>query len=71
MVSAAARASDTVRSTPVPGITGRPAADMVSFSRALSPSRSILSGEGPMNTRPFFRHRSAKPGFSERKPYPG
>ena len=38
------------------------------ISTALSLSRSIFSGSGPMNTRPFFRHRRAKWAFSDRNP---
>ena len=55
----------------MPGITARPFSPMTSLSLALSLSCSMLSGVGPMNTRPFFRHRAAKWAFSDRNPYPG
>ena len=44
---------------------------MACLALTLSPIRRMVSGRGPMNTKPLFSTRSAKSAFSDRKPYPG
>ena len=51
-----------------PGTTGTPALIMACLALTLSPIRRMVSGRGPMNTKPLFSTRSAKSAFSDRKP---
>ena len=44
------------------------AAIMACLALTLSPMVRMLSGRGPMNTKPLFSTRSAKSAFSDRKP---
>ena len=56
-------------SAPVdPGTQGTPALVIAIFALTLSPMRRMVSGRGPMKTKPLFSTRSAKSAFSERKP---
>ena len=50
---------------------GTPTSSASSLEAILSPSRSMTSGEGPMNTMSMSRHRRANSAFSETKPQPG
>ena len=68
IASAASRISSSVRGPAVPGTSGTAAARISAFADALSPSRSITSGEGPTNTRSLSAQARAKAGFSARKP---
>ena len=68
IASAASRISSSDAAPSVPGTSGTPAARISAFADALSPSRSITSGEGPTNTRSFSAHARAKAGFSARNP---
>ena len=52
-------------------MTGTPAAVMVLRAAALSPIRSMLSGDGPMNLMPCSRQRRLNAERSARNPYPG
>jgi hypothetical protein len=51
-----------------PGTQGTPAAFIASLALTLSPIRRMVSGRGPMNTKPLFSTRSPKSAFSDRKP---
>jgi hypothetical protein len=44
---------------------------MIALAADLSPMARIASGGGPTKTSPARAQASAKPAFSERKPYPG
>jgi hypothetical protein len=69
IVRAIAIASSLSASVPsLPGSSGRPAAFIVARATALSPILRIISGVGPMNTKPHEAHTSAKCAFSDRKP---
>ncbi len=52
----------------VAGITGTPADVARSRAVTLLPSRRMISGVGPMNSRPTSAQASANVGFSDRKP---
>ena len=47
---------------------GIPALSAVALASSLFPMRAMVSGRGPMKTRPAFSQASANSGFSERKP---
>ena len=69
MSSAIDCASSTVMTgSTVPGSRGSPAFDIRSRAVALSPTRSMTSGFGPMKVMPSSVQISAKYGSSERKP---
>ena len=51
-----------------PGVTGTPAAVIVARAAALSPMRSMLSGDGPMNLMPCSRQRRLNSARSARNP---
>ena len=51
-----------------PGVTGTPAAVIVARAAALSPMRSMDSGDGPMNLMPCSRHRRLNSARSARNP---
>ena len=51
-----------------PGIQGMPAAFIALIASILSPIMRIVSGRGPMKTKPLFSTRSAKSAFSDRNP---
>ena len=55
----------------MPGTIGTPAASMRRRASTLSPMARMLAPLGPMKTRPAASQASAKPAFSDRKPYPG
>ena len=52
----------------LPGTHGTPAAFMVALALALSPMRSIISGEAPMNLIPCSSHIFEKRAFSDKNP---
>src|SRR5688572_5060472 len=54
-----------------PGITGHLTLFAVAFARDLSPSRVIVSAEGPMKFTPQLLQIEAKLAFSLKNPYPG
>ena len=60
----AASSVDTIR----PGVTGTPASTAVCRAASLLPSRSIVSGGGPTNTRPAAMTARANAAFSLRNP---
>ncbi|SIN10305.1 Uncharacterised protein [Mycobacteroides abscessus subsp. abscessus] len=67
--SAKARAWAASSSGPsVPGASGAPAARAISRARILSPSASMVSGEGPIHRRPAAITARAKPADSARNP---
>jgi hypothetical protein len=51
-----------------PGTQGTPAFVMAALALTLSPISRIVSGRGPMKTKPLFSTFSAKSAFSDRKP---
>ena len=51
-----------------PGTTGTPAFCIAILALTLSPIIRMVSGRGPMKTKPLFSTRSAKSAFSDRKP---
>ncbi|KAG1291753.1 hypothetical protein G6F57_023778 [Rhizopus arrhizus] len=51
-----------------PGTTGTPASIMARLALTLSPIRRMVSGRGPMKTKPLFSTRSAKSAFSDKNP---
>ena len=66
---AIARASSSSVMTPFePGTQGMPASSASARAAALSPTRSMVSAEGPMNSTWDARQTSAKCAFSERNP---
>ena len=68
-LSVKARAASSVRTgSAVPGTIGTPADAAILRAATLSPSASIASGDGPMNTMPASRHLRAKEARSERRP---
>ena len=72
MRSAWTRAAATSATGPLlHAAIGTPTSSASFFEAILSPSRSITSGDGPMNTMPSWRHMRAKSDFSETKPQPG
>ena len=52
----------------MPGTSGMPLSFMTRLAKALSPTRDITSGLGPMNVMLSSAQISAKSGSSERKP---
>ena len=68
IVAADSRIASKDAASSVPGTSGMPAARISRFASALSPSRSITSGDGPMKTRSFSAQARANAGFSARKP---
>jgi hypothetical protein len=65
-MSSASRTELTVSS--VPGTRGMPLSRITRLAMALSPTRAITSGLGPMNVIPLSAQISAKYGSSERNP---
>ncbi|STB71802.1 Uncharacterised protein [Chromobacterium violaceum] len=51
-----------------PGTQGTPASIIACLADTLSPIMRMVSGRGPMNTKPDCSTRSAKSAFSDRKP---
>jgi hypothetical protein len=51
-----------------PGTQGTPACCMARMADTLSPISRMVSGLGPMKTKPERSTRSAKSAFSDRKP---
>ena len=51
-----------------PARTARRPLFMACLALTLSPIMRMVSGRGPMNTKPLFSTRSAKSAFSDRKP---
>ena len=65
-------ASSTEETAPSePGMTGTPAAFMVSLALALSPSMAMDSGDGPMKVMPLSMQSCANSALSDKKPKPG
>ena len=54
-----------------PGTVGTPASFIVALAEALSPIRSIISGDAPINLIPCSAQIFENLAFSERNPYPG
>ena len=69
MASAARSAAFKSAAAPSePGVTGTPAARMISRAAALEPAFRMLSPEGPMKVSPAAAQASANSAFSLRKP---
>ncbi len=68
IVSAAARNASRSPVGVTEGATGTPCARAKSRAEILSPISRIVSGSGPMKTRPACLTAAAKRAFSERKP---
>jgi hypothetical protein len=51
-----------------PGTIGMPALAIAILALTLSPISRIVSGRGPIKTKPLFSTFSAKSAFSDRKP---
>ena len=62
---------DSGKAPSEPGTQGTLASLMAFLALTLSPISRIVSGRGPINTKPLFSTRSAKSAFSARNPYPG
>ena len=70
--SATLQAISSLRIAPSePGVTGSPAFFAVSRAFTLSPTREMVSGFGPIHTRPAFSTSAANSALSDKKPTPG
>ena len=65
---AAATASSSSSTRPLPGTSGTPASRASSRALALSPMAAMASADGPTNVSPAAVTAPANPAFSLRKP---
>ena len=68
MPSAAATASSSVSSSPVPASIGMSTARAASRAVCFEPNSSSCAGVGPTNAMPAASAARAKPAFSQRNP---
>jgi hypothetical protein len=66
--AAATIAAGSLLPASVPGTIGMPAFFMIARDAIFEPMERIAADGGPTNTSPSRATRSAKPGFSARKP---
>ena len=66
--AAAINSASVMPGRAMPGTTGTPNRETVSFAVILSPMMAIAAADGPMNTTPASARAEANSAFSERNP---